>query len=106
MDERYRGNFIVGLMRTIDTNLRRVENNEDIPEPKVEVGGQIVNVGPLKIRVGPEVIESWKRIEAEKRHAIASGMPYKGPQWQTKNPVTKALMRMVMRKAGFPGMCN
>src|SRR5579862_1081839 len=97
MGERYKGNFIVGLMRKVDKNLA-------IPRPEVEIGGQMVNVGPLKIRVGPEGIEAWKRAEAEKQDAIASGKPYKAPQWQTKNPLVKFLMRAVARKAGFPGI--
>ena len=73
MTHQYSGNLIVGLMGKVD-------GTHDLPRPDVEIGGKIVRVGPLKITVGPEVIESWKRIEAEKQAAIASGEPYKGPQ--------------------------
>ena len=104
MGERYKGDFLVGLMRTINRNLRRVENNEDIPEAKVEVGGLIITVDGSKVSLGPEVIESFKRIEAEKRQAIASGKPFGNGHWQTQDAAEKALMRTVAREAGFPGL--
>jgi hypothetical protein len=51
MADQYSGDMIVGLMRKAD-------RNEDIPRPEVEVGGKIVNVGGLKVTVGPETLES------------------------------------------------
>lgn len=104
MADQYTGECVVGLMRTIDANLRRVENNEDIPEPKVEVGGLIVTVDGLKVSLGPEVIESFQRIEAEKRQAIASGKPFERGVWQTNDEEVKAQMRAVAAAAGFPGL--
>lgn len=93
MTDQYSGDMLVGLMDNVSHSLtRKPDDNRDIPEPKAEVGGVIVEVGGLKVHAGPEVIESFRRIKACKG------------QWQTENPVIKAVMRAVAREAGFPGV--
>ena len=93
---------LLGLCEPINTNLRRVENNEDIPEAKVEVGGLIITVDGSKVSLGPEVIESFKRIEAEKRQAFASGKPFANGHWQTQELAEKALIGPLPEKQAFP----
>jgi hypothetical protein len=96
MADQYTGNCIVGLMHQVD--------KEAVPRPEVEIGGKIVEVGCLKVRVGPEIIESWQRIEAQKRQGNTRSKASTMGHWQTKNPRVKAIMRAIACKAGFPGV--
>ncbi len=95
MTDQYSGECIVRLMRTTD-------KNREIPRPEVEIGGQIIEVDGLKYHVGPEIIEGFKHIEAEKRQAIATGKPYTKGQWQTQDPQEQAIFRALAKAVGFP----
>jgi hypothetical protein len=92
MADQYSGNMLVELMGKAD-------HNQDIPRPEVELGGKVINVGGLKVSVGPEVIESWKRIEAEKQAANASGEPSAKVCWQGRNSAGKAFMKRSVAKS-------
>ena len=94
MSEQYSGQMIVDLMHKVDRMA--------VPRPKVEVGGKIVNVGSWEVRVGPEVIESFRQIMAEKQAAIASGKPFTQGHWEAVDPQVKAQMRAIAKEAGFP----
>jgi hypothetical protein len=96
MADQYSGNMLVDLMHKVDKT--------GVPRPEVEIGGMIVNVGGLKVRIGPEGIEAFRRAEAEKQAAIASGKPFERGTWQTNDEAGKALMRAIAAAAGFPGI--
>ena len=96
MAYQYSGNCIVGLMHKVDST--------GVPRPEVEIGGKIVEVDGLRVCIGPEVIESFRQIEAEKQAAIASGKPYTKAQWQTNDEAAKARMRAIAAATGFPGI--
>ena len=97
MADQYSGDMIVELMRIVNSNRK-------IPRPEVEKGGLIVNVDGVKWRVGPEVIEAFRQIEAEKRQANASGKPSTRGHWQTQDKVVKSMLLTVAREAGFPDL--
>lgn len=105
MSDQYTGDYIVHLMRTIDEILRRVESSQDVSEPNVKPGGIVVDVGGgVKVGVGPEIIESFRRIEARRQQTNANGDASEQAQWQTQDPQIRTIMRAVAKEAGFPDL--
>jgi hypothetical protein len=97
MTGQHQGNMIVELMRTID-------RNTDIPIPEVEVGGVVVTVDGVRVSIGPEVLESFRELEAQKRQAIANGDRSPLGTWQPGSEEVKNKVRAVVAAAGFPGL--
>src|SRR5262245_20543940 len=98
MADQYTGECIVGLMNTIDRSLRSTESNHDFTGPLVKPGGIVVDVGGLKVYVGPESIESLKRIAARKQQANANGEPF------TMGYSPSITMKAVLKEIGLPDL--
>ena len=95
MPSQYSGNLIVSLMDLVDRVFKR---NGVIAQ---SVDAVVVKLGLFKINIGPEVIESWKRIEAEKQAAISrTGHPEK-LRWVEQSRWGAMILRAVARKAGY-----
>jgi hypothetical protein len=90
----FTGNYVGRLMEIVYKTLRKLP-------PVPEVGGMVVNAGGVKWRVGPEVIESFRRIEGEKQKSIASGKPVATGEWQTRDTKVRAIMKAVIKKIVF-----
>jgi hypothetical protein len=66
MSDQLSGTMVVDLMHAVENNVKA---------PNVLRGGIVIDLGGLQVSVGPEVLESLRQIEAEKRQANASGTP-------------------------------
>jgi hypothetical protein len=97
MADQYKGDCVVELMRTVGKSLARPRSDGEISVPaselKVPRGGVIVTFNGVKVCLGPEVLAEFRRIEAEKQAANASGEPFKRGAWQTNDEDVKAQTR-------------
>jgi hypothetical protein len=90
------GNYIGRLMEIVYKTLRKLPRVAERRETMVKAWG-------VNWWVGPEAIEGFRLMGAEKQKAIASGKP-SPVTWQTRNPVVKAIIKAIAEKAGFPDL--
>lgn len=101
MTNQYTGECIVGLMNTAAKSLRLQPDGQLVEIPSAQglkLGGIVVTVDSLEIHVGPETIESLRRIDARKRQANANGEPF------TMGYPPSIIMKAVLKEIGLPDL--